>query len=81
MSTPTALRRAVSLLLIGAIWVLTLLGSFAAVLAAYFGRANWGDGQPPDPWPFTLLLLAIAVLAPLAAAWITQILWRRAGTS
>lgn len=73
----TVLRRSIAVGLIALAWVVALLGSLAALLCAYLGRMNWGNGQDPDSWALTILFVALAVLAPLVAFWVTRIAWRR----
>lgn len=80
MSTPST-RRAIAVTATALIWVVAVLASLASLFSAYLGRANWGDGQPPDSLISTVVLLALAVLAPLVAVWVTRAVWRRIALS
>lgn len=72
MSSSNSVRRAVALLLIAVVWIVAILGSLASLFAAYLGRADWGDGRPPESLASTAILVAVAVLALLAAGWVTR---------
>ena len=61
------------LLLVAAVWVVATLCSLLALVAAYLGRADWGDGGASQmPVVEATGLVALAALAPAVAWWLTR---------
>ena len=65
------------LLALALVWLVAIAGAFAALISAYVGRADFGDGRGASmsvPEAAALVVLAVAVLA--VAGWLTRRLMR-----